>query len=379
MFFPLRTDRRLIHKPWVNMTLVCVCTVIFLAQIIYGRGAAPWYAQFELNPLRPEIYQFFSYQFLHQSWEHLIFNMIFLYVFGNSLEDRFGPLGYLAFYLAGGVVAGMGHCMVSSSVVLGASGSISAVTGAFLALFPRSNVTIVFWLLIVDFFEVPSMWLILLSFGQDLFFQVVGSEARVAYVAHLTGNLFGFILGMALLATRILPREPYDFVALLDRWRRRRMLATMAVEGQSPWLSEAMTAPVGAQLPDDRLARIGELRSQITAALVVQQPQKALDLYGDLLNIEPLQVMPKQTQLDLANYAINDGRYRLAARSYDLFLRTYPNDEFCDQVRLMLGLIYARYLGEPDLARPLLKTAAASITDPARQRMAQDALADIGA
>lgn len=379
MFFPLRTDRRLTHKPWVNMTLVAGTTLVFMAQILYGGASVPWYAQLELNPLRPEIYQFFTYQFLHQSWEHLIFNMIFLYVFGNSLEDRFGPVGYLAFYLAGGVVAGMGHCMVSGSLVLGASGSISAVTGAFLALFPRSNVTIVFWLLIVDFFEVPSMWLILLSFGQDLFFQFVGSGQRVAYVAHLTGNLFGFVVGMTLLATRILPREPFDFVALIDRWRRRRMLAGMAADGQSPWLSEAMASPAGDRPADERLARIGELRAQIAAALVAQQPQQALDLYSDLLNIEPLQVLPKQTQLDLANYSINDGRYRLAARAYDLFLRTYPADEFCDQVRLMLGLIYARYLGEPDLARPLLKAAAASISDPARQRMAQDALADIGA
>jgi membrane associated rhomboid family serine protease len=379
-FFPLRTDRRLKHKPWVNYALIACCVGVFLMQLLYRAPGGPWENPFLLNPSAPLLHQFFTYQFLHGGWEHLILNMLFLYVFGNSLEDRFGPLGYLGFYLSGGVVAGIGHCLVSENPVLGASGSISAVSGAFLALFPRSKVTMVLWLVVfVDFFEVNSMWLILLSFAQDLVFQLAGSTQRVAYPAHITGNLFGFAVGMALLVTRILPHEPFDFLSLLDRWRRRRMLATLAGRGASPWLADALSsagAPSDSRDPQ-ALRRIADLRAAVASALQDHQPQQALDLYTDLLNIDSCQVMSRQTQLDLANYAIRDGRHHLAARTYDLFLKTYPADEYAPEVRLMLGLIYARHLLEPDLARPLLQTSVQQLADPARRRTAEQALGEL--
>src|SRR5213076_3402734 len=104
--------------------------------------------------------------------------------------DKIGQLGYLAFYLAGGVVAGIAHVMTSSAPVLGASGSVSAVTGAYLVLLPRSNVTIVYWWFLIGTFEIAGLWLVVLFFALDVFQQVgggglFGGREAVAHFAHI--------------------------------------------------------------------------------------------------------------------------------------------------------------------------------------------------
>jgi membrane associated rhomboid family serine protease len=381
---PIRTDRRLHYTPWVNLSIVIVTVFVFLlqlqAQLRAGPGVPLWWQPYLLDPQNLQWYQFFSYTFLHQGWEHLLFNMVFLYVFGNSLEDRFGPIGYLCFYLAGGVVAGLGHTLVENSPVLGASGAISAVTGAYLALFPLSRITMVVWIIIVYTFEVDSIWIILLSLGHDVFFQFLVPNApgvgKVAYLAHISGNVFGFAVGMILLATRVLPREPYDFLALVDRWNRRRQFRAMTRASGSPWVGDtgrgAEPSPI---TPHDQ--EVMTLRAEILAAMQAEKPGEAMDLYQRLLDLSGDQVMPRQSQLELANHAMNDGRYALAAQAYELFLRVYPDDELANQLSLILGMIYARYLNDPVRARALL-TAASQKLDGQHRQLAGEILGELG-
>ncbi len=110
-FFPFRTDRRLQHVPWVNIALIVLNTLIFL-YTSHGRNAAALMETYRLDPASPGLYQFITYQFLHAGAMHLAGNMLFLWVFGNSVEDRLGKVGYLAFYLAGGVMAGLGYVLI---------------------------------------------------------------------------------------------------------------------------------------------------------------------------------------------------------------------------------------------------------------------------
>ena len=378
MIFPIRTDRRLHHTPWVNGTLIAVNVVVFLCQVgVQVAGDGSWYGGLMLDPRRPEWYQFFTYQFLHAGWEHILFNMLFLWVFGNSLEDRLGPAGYLAFYLAGGVIAGYGHALVEVSPVLGASGSVSAVTGAYLALFPSSQVTLVLWFYFIHFFEVSSMVIILFAFGRDLLFHLMGM-GEVAYLAHLSGNVYGFVIGMVLLATRILPRDGYDFISLFDRWRRRRQMRSVTRQGASPWQHEPATPPRHprkGKAPADE--RIMQTRSDVADALAGYDNQRALDAFERLLEIDPHQVMPRQTQLDLANHAMTNGRQDTAAKAYEGFLRVYSSDPHAGQVRLMLGLIYTRYRSRPDRARELLEQARDKLSDSTQQQMAQQLLSEL--
>ena len=89
-------------------------------------------------------HQLVTYQFLHDpsSIWHVAFNMLFLWVFGSAVEDRLGHIGFLAFYLVGGAIAGATHMAFDPSPVIGASGSVAAVSGGFLAFFPRSRIQV---------------------------------------------------------------------------------------------------------------------------------------------------------------------------------------------------------------------------------------------
>lgn len=137
--------------------------------------------------------------FLHGGWAHLLGNMLFLYVFGNNVEDRFGRLRYLLFYLGCGYVAAYGHALTqpaSTTPLVGASGAIAGVLGAYLVLYPRSRVTSLVPFLLFFPFRLPAwvvlgFWFVL----QWLYFQGTGvsDEAGVAYAAHV----FGFLAGVA--------------------------------------------------------------------------------------------------------------------------------------------------------------------------------------
>ena len=401
MIFPIRTDRRLRRRPVVNIALIVLNVVVFIytKEQIAGLeryqyefasrfGFIPGYedlvAKFRvyayyLSPERAQWYQFFSYQFLHAGWQHLFGNMIFLWVFGNSLEDRLGRFGYLAFYLTGGVLAGLGHCAVSVNPVLGASGSVAAVTGGFLALFPLSNVTIVWWMLIIHTFEVSSIYLILLYFGWDVFQQVSGMGGGVANMAHISGYVFGFGVCMALLATRILTREIYDFMSLVDRWNRRRQLRAVTRSGQTPWVADARSVRKSGSDPvEEPPPRVMELRGAVVQALKDRQEGRAVDQFAELMELDASQVLNREVQLDVANHAMGAARYELAAQAYEGYLKRYDKADDVVQIRLILALIYTRYVRQPDRAREILTGLDEKLTDPDQQEMARTMLKQVG-
>jgi membrane associated rhomboid family serine protease len=139
--------------------------------------------------------------FLHGGWLHIIGNMLFLWVFGNNVEDRMGRVRFALFYLLGGLIAAYAQALVDSSATLptiGASGAVAAVLGGYILLHPRARiVTLVFIIFFVTLIEIPAM--ILLGIWAVLQFlpalgQVGGTDIagdNVAYLAHVGGFLFG--------------------------------------------------------------------------------------------------------------------------------------------------------------------------------------------
>ncbi|MEX0652673.1 MAG: rhomboid family intramembrane serine protease [Phycisphaeraceae bacterium] len=394
MFFPIRTDRRLKRTPWVNYGLIAANVLIFLftyRQVmsfglpeyrIMTRGelfnALP-VLRYYLWPEEPHLWQFVTYQFLHADWMHLLGNMVFLWVFGNAVEDRLGRLGYLSFYLAGGVVAGLGHAYMELTPVLGASGAVAGVTGAYLVLFPLTNVTIVFFMLIIYAFEVSSIVLILFRIITDVVFQFLGIGG-VAYQAHLAGYAYGFVIALGLLVGRVLPREPYDLLSLIEHRRRRYAFRRLAKTGYQPWEGAAPreAGPPAELTPGarERQQEIMDLRRDIARALHAHDLPEAGRQYRALLNVEPHQVLNEQPQLDVANQLMAEGRYATAAAAYELFLKHYPAYPSREQVQLILGLIYARYLQQPERARELLTAAAARLAGSDRD-LARQVLQDL--
>src|SRR5690606_13307882 len=101
--FPIRTDSPLRNTPWMNWILIAVNVVIFILDIYAGRRGLGWFDNGSLDPRDLSIANYFTYAFLHGGGMHLFGNMLFLYIFGNNVNDKMGHFGYLAFYLAGGV------------------------------------------------------------------------------------------------------------------------------------------------------------------------------------------------------------------------------------------------------------------------------------
>jgi membrane associated rhomboid family serine protease len=145
--------------------------------------------------------------FLHGSLLHIGFNMLFLWVFGNNIEDTMGPLPYLAFYLLAGVAATVAHAAVqpeSTVPLIGASGAIAGVMGAYLVLFPRVHIRTLFVFILLFIRDVPAMWLLLAWFVLQFF---TGNESGIAWVAHVGGFVFGAVVAF-LFRSRLRPASP---------------------------------------------------------------------------------------------------------------------------------------------------------------------------
>jgi membrane associated rhomboid family serine protease len=355
MFIPIRTDTPLRRTPYMNYALILANLLAFIAQqMIHPRTRIE---PFLLNPRDPQLFQFFTYQFLHGGGLHIIGNMLFLYIFGNNVNDKLGNFGYLGFYLAGGVFAGIAHVMTSSSPVLGASGSIAAVTGAYLVLLPYSRITIVYFFYLIGTFELSGLWFVLLFFLMDVIQQfsgVFGGREAVAHMAHIGGTVFGFVVCMTLLSVRMLPRDMWDLFAILDRWNRRRQHRDAVSRGYDPF---GYTPRTERSRPDPMADRIQDLRASISEAVAQQHLPEAARMYLELRSIDPNQVLSKQTQLDVANQLFSDALYPAAADAYELFLRNYPKADRVENVHLILAIVYARYLNRYDRAKELLTMA----------------------
>ena len=158
-------------------------------------------------------------QFLHAGWLHLGANMLFLWVFGNNIEDRLGRLRFLPFYLTVGVAAGVAQALATPSStipVVGASGAVSGILGAYLVLYPRHRV----WTVVLPLFFLPFklpawIWLAVYLVLQIVFLgqaaTVDQGEGGVAYVAHIGG----FIAGAVLILPFAIGRREADG---LERW-----------------------------------------------------------------------------------------------------------------------------------------------------------------
>ncbi len=238
---PLRTDSPLRHTPYMNWALIAINVVVFLFQQAGPNPRqAPWYLGYELNPGAPAIVDYFTYAFLHAGFWHIAGNMLFLYVFGNNVNDKMGHIGYLGFYLAGAVFAGVAYCATAHAPfasTLGASGAIAAVVGAYLILFPRSNITVLNIFIFIGFFELASFWFIIVFFlFQDVFMYMTATD-NVAHTAHIGGTLFGMAVCFVLLWLQLLPRDQYDVVALFKQWNRRRVYRDAVNSGWNPYLT----------------------------------------------------------------------------------------------------------------------------------------------
>ncbi len=160
--------------------------------------------------------------FFHGSLLHLGGNMLFLWVFGNNIEDHLGAARYLAFYLIAGIVATGAHILVqpgSTIPMVGASGAVAGVMGAYLVWFPNAPVLTAFFFIIVLFRQIAAKWLLGFWLISQFF---VNPNAGVAWMAHVGGFVFGALIGLLVRSSRsarkVAWRSQYLEPSTVDPW-----------------------------------------------------------------------------------------------------------------------------------------------------------------
>jgi rhomboid family protein len=207
--FPLYDTVRSRTFPLVTLTLILANILAFLYELQLDPAALKEFIfTWGLVPTRlisnPDITwaTFFSSMFLHGGWFHIISNMWVLFIFGDNVEAGMGKIRYLIFYLLSGVAAGLLQSYIqpsSTTPMIGASGAIAGVLGAYLILFPRSRIaSLVPILFIFTIIEIPAMLFLIFWFVSQLYsglFAVQGGGGSgIAWWAHIGGFLFGILM-----------------------------------------------------------------------------------------------------------------------------------------------------------------------------------------
>lgn len=212
---PLHDDNPTEITPYVTVTFIVACSLIFLWQftqgpqgqqvIAYGLGVVPS-VLFGHAQLPPELYRVpalisvLTSMFLHGGWMHLIGNMLYLWIFGNNVEDSMGHVRFVIFYVVCGVAAVLAHAWPnpeSNIPMIGASGAISGVLGAYLLLHPHARVLVAIPLgFFLHTVRLPAMWVL----GFWILLQLINSaladpsRGGVAFLAHVGGFVAGLVL-----------------------------------------------------------------------------------------------------------------------------------------------------------------------------------------
>ena len=209
---PLKDDIPSETTPLVNYLLIFANFVVFFYELslspmalhhfVYTFGFVPAKFSWALvhgEPILSALLPVFTSMFLHGGWFHILGNMLFLYIFGDNVEDAMGHFGYFVFYIISGLVAALFQYIISphsTSPMIGASGAIAGVLGAYFVLYPRARIlTLVFFFIFVDVIYIPAFFFLFFWFA----FQIINGSASlamagaggVAWWAHIGGFVAG--------------------------------------------------------------------------------------------------------------------------------------------------------------------------------------------
>ena len=212
MFLPLKDDNPTNTFPFVTVGLILANCFVFYHQLtlslpagqkfVFQWGAIPYqivYGEVLYGPgLFPPVLTLFSSMFLHGGFLHLIGNMLYLWIFGNNIEDTLGHFRFLIFYLLVGLSAALVQVLSdpqSTTPMIGASGAVAGILGAYLLLFPQARIlTLMFIFIFIRMIRIPALIVLGFWFLVQLLSITSGYETGVAFFAHIGGFVAGLIL-----------------------------------------------------------------------------------------------------------------------------------------------------------------------------------------
>jgi membrane associated rhomboid family serine protease len=282
------------------------------------------------KPGRPDLVSLLFCMFLHAGFLHVAGNMLYLWIFGDNVEYRLGPIGYLVAYLVTGVAATLSFAAFSADStvpLVGASGAISGVLGLYLVWFPHNQVRVLIWVLFLFFVHVRAIWVLLAYLVIDNLLPFIATRGSagggVAYGAHLGGFAAGMAAAWVLNRVRGVVPAPRP----APRFERRG----------GPWRTPE---------PRQRADIGGEFHT------AVQQGRMEDAAYSFSLLVREGGTSPAAPDVFRLGYWLyENGFVPDTAAVFRYYIRTYPRGEDLDRVHLGLGILLARKLGQPTAAR----------------------------
>ncbi len=211
---PIKDDIPTVRKPVLTISLIVVNVLVFLYQqslglyaqdFIWQFGVVPWeitnFASLTPNTHVPNGLTLFTSMFLHGGWLHLGSNMLYLWIFGNNVEDKLGPVHFIIFYFAVGVLAALAFVVINPSSqvpLVGASGAVAGLLGMYIVAYPRARVLTILWIFFfIRLVWLPAVFFLGLWFVLQLFSSLPtlagGGTGGIAYVAHVAGFAAGLV------------------------------------------------------------------------------------------------------------------------------------------------------------------------------------------
>lgn len=217
---PLHDDIKSRHRPYINYCLIGACSVVWILQFTRSPEAFEWQIrQFGMIPAKivqgQSLWTLFSSMFMHGGWFHFLGNMLYLWIFGDNVEDALGHFFYLFVYIISGLAGNLLQVLVapfSRIPTIGASGAISGIMGAYFVFFPRARIlTLVPFFFFIRLIYLPASLLL----GFWILFQILygcssspGTGGGVAYFVHIGGFVCGVLI--ALLVRKRVQRPWYE-------------------------------------------------------------------------------------------------------------------------------------------------------------------------
>lgn len=210
MFFPLKDENPTKTFPFFTLLIIGINVAVYIAMLFMGPQRSLLVARYgvipyeimhgvDINPRVPvgPYVTLITSLFIHGSFWHILGNMWFLWIFGNNIEDVVGHFKFVVFYLLGGIVASLLQILTTSSStipIVGASGAVSAILGAYMIKFPRARVkTLMFIFIFVTIISIPAVTFIGIWFFIQLISSIGARYSNVAWFAHIGGFLFGLL------------------------------------------------------------------------------------------------------------------------------------------------------------------------------------------
>ncbi len=373
MLIPLGNDRPTTRMPVVTWALLVINTLAFMRYgfpgLTYLIMPHPW----GFTPANFSVVALFTSMFMHVNFLHLLGNMIYLWVFGNNVEEVFGHTGFLALYLGTGIAAGLTHYVfnLSSTIpAMGASGAISGVLGAYLILFASSRVKVLMWIWwYIRVFWIHAGWFLGFYFALQMSLALVpkGGGGGVAYWAHIGGFAAGLAATLILQMRGVIerPKQPGApgkgalSEALKEAIRERDMGLTAG--GGSVGEASQYAAKEPAARISEILERISSGKFDEAIMLARREERMRLKHPSDAWQLARV-----------ADAFYQKGIHRTALQVYEESLsRAHEQDERVAELSFRAGMIASRHVRDMIAAERLLSDAANRHAD-ARWRVAAD-------